>query len=419
MSQKTRRIEPLDALRGFAAVGFALGVWFSLAGMGEARIVANLGLLADFILVIAGFIVARAHREQLSDTRRVGRYLFARFGRHFPLHAGCLAIILLMDATARHFAGAAPAGDAPSFLSSLLLLHIFFEGANVWNAAAWVVAAEMWMSLAFGLMCVAGAFDVAARRILVFVAVCALIAARLVYGDAMPYAADMILRGATAFTMGALLQAFVAHRGVTIGLRKLKKRAGTTLELWGAASILAFIALAPAELAPIAPLVFAQCLLIFLRLKCGVSKALDRRAPQKLGQLSYAIILSHILVAAPIVAVGATLSASELQAVATLGAPMFLVLTLVLAETAHRLFDRPTRAAMSEWAQRVFPERPEYDYEEGAEDDAARIALVVGDEHPASPAVAAESLIAAEAHREEGRDLDAPPREPPLPLPTR
>ena len=361
MFGKVRRMEPLDALRGIAAIGLAIGSWAAFSSWAEYDFIRNLQLSADFILVVAGFIVSRAHRDQLAESHRVGRYLFARFGRHFPLHAGALALVLLVDVVVRQV------GDPKDFLSSLLLLHPFAPGASAWNPAAWVVAAELWMSFLFAGVCMLGVMTTHLGRIATFLVVAGFVSIRMSYGAEALGVVDLALRGAAAFLLGALLQSFVALRGVTIALRKTKKAIGTGLEIYGVASILAFFVLAPPELAPIAPFVFASCLFIFLRLKCIVSEVLDAAWPQKLGELSYAIVLTHLILVAPLRDYALVAPANKVDAVALVGAPLFIMVVIGLARCAHLVFDKPTRSAMSAWAERVFPERPEYDYDDDGE----------------------------------------------------
>ncbi|MEO0361525.1 MAG: acyltransferase family protein, partial [Pseudomonadota bacterium] len=338
----------------------------------DARLAQNLPLLADFVLLVAGFIVARAHRDQLAASRRVGRYLFARTGRLLPIHAACLAAFLAVDQLVALVYGHRHGGEPSDYLATLALVQVFVGDAEIWNAPSWIVAVELHMSYLFAALCMTGFMAGPRGRAVVAGAVVAAIAVRMGAAGPISPAADLLLRGAAAFLLGSLLFSFVKAEEVTRCLRRAKKRAGGLLELWALASMGLFLALSPADLAPLAPVVFWYSLLIFVRKICSMGEALTAAPLQRLGDLSYSIILSHALLIHPLAGLVERLGEFG-PAVATVLLPVYLILAIALAEVAFRAVELPTRKAMWTWADRAFPT---------AERDARAFA---GDEQDAEP----------------------------------
>lgn len=354
MAAAHRRKEPLDGLRGLAALGVAIGSWAAYSIWGDAAFARNLSLLADFVLIIAGFIVARAHRDQLAASRRVGRFLFARTGRIFPLHAACLALFLATDLVVTFLNGRIHDGDAGDYLSTLFLTQIFLQPDTVWNAPSWIVAVELYMSYLFAALCIAGVMARPVGRAALVGAVVVATACRLAYFGELTPTIDLLLRGGTAFLLGALLHSFVVDDEVTRCIRRFKKRAGGWLELWALVSVGAFIAYAPPDWAPYAPFVFWYCLMIFVRKICATAEILITAPLQRLGDLSYSILLTHALLIHPLSSLQVAIG-DLAPAVVTVLLPAYLILLIALAEIAFRAIELPTRRAMWSWADHAFP----------------------------------------------------------------
>ncbi|MEM7522509.1 MAG: acyltransferase [Pseudomonadota bacterium] len=355
MAVGNRRKEQLDALRGLAALGFALGSWLSYSIWADIRAVGNLSLLADFVLVVAGFVVARAHRDQLTASRRVGRYLFARIGRLFPLHAACLAAFLAVDFMIIAAYGDPRAGGVADFLATLSLIHVFLDGAVVWNAPSWIIAVELHMSVLFAGLCMLGMMTRPLGRAAALILVGVALYARLSPSVAVSPVADLLLRGWVAYMLGAMLFSFVAIERVRKFMRRLKKKRGALFEAMALIQIPIFVIYAPAWLAPAAPIVCWFCLLVFVRRTSSVASLLSNSATQRLGDLSYAILLTHSLLIHPAAGLAASLGPDAAAAAVTVGTPIYLIALIVLAEVALRLVETPTRKAMWTWADRAFP----------------------------------------------------------------
>src|SRR5438552_16908910 len=82
----------LDSWRGIAAclvALFHLDAYCHLYGVPFLR---NSWLLVDFFFVLSCFVIAANYQQRLCDGFGVGRFLFLRLGRLYPLHSAMLAL---------------------------------------------------------------------------------------------------------------------------------------------------------------------------------------------------------------------------------------------------------------------------------------------------------------------------------------
>lgn len=349
-----RRKEPFDGLRGLAALGVAAGSWGVYSIWADVDFVRNLSLLADFVLVIAGFIVSRAHRDQLVSSRRVGRFIFARTGRLLPLHVACLAVFLSIDALVSLAHGDYRAGAVGDYLATLFLVQIFVTETQIWNAPAWIVAVELHFSYLFALLSMGGVMTGKRGRGSLVAVLTLMMLTRYAFAGELSALPDLLMRGAIAFMTGALLYGIVANNNVTRVIRRAKKQSGAAVELWALSAVIAFLIFAPPSWAAFAPLVFGYCLLIFVRKFCSTAEVLTTPPLQRLGDLSYSILLTHSLLIHPIAGLTALLG-SVAPAVVTVLLPAYLLALIALSEVMFRAVEAPTRRAMWAWADHAFP----------------------------------------------------------------
>src|SRR5882672_759031 len=87
----------LDSWRGIAAclvALFHLDAYSHLYGVPFLR---NSWLFVDFFFVLSGFVIAANYQQRLLDGFGVGRFLFLRLGRLYPLHFAMLALFVGWD----------------------------------------------------------------------------------------------------------------------------------------------------------------------------------------------------------------------------------------------------------------------------------------------------------------------------------
>src|SRR6266513_2571664 len=88
------RFVVLDSWRGIAAclvALFHLDAYSHLYGVPFLR---NSWLFVDFFFVLSGFVIAANYQQRLRDGFGIGRFLFLRLGRLYPLHFAMLALFV-------------------------------------------------------------------------------------------------------------------------------------------------------------------------------------------------------------------------------------------------------------------------------------------------------------------------------------
>jgi peptidoglycan/LPS O-acetylase OafA/YrhL len=355
MTEIRRVKEPLDALRGVAALGVALGSWIGVTIWQDTRFAANLLVLADFVLVIAGFIVARAHAAALVEMREVGRFALSRVVRFAPLHVTCLGLYVIADTVGRVVVGQPVPNDLVGFLSSLLLLQLFIAEGLHWNNPAWIIAAEMQMSMLFAGLCMLGIMATRTRRLVVLGVVCSLVLVRVVYAEHLLPQADIVLRSAAAFLSGAQVFFAISAEPISVGLRKLKKHFGGTAEALFLAFSVFFVFVTPDPFHALAPGVFSCCLIVFLRRRAAFAIMLEQPLMQRFGDQSYPILLLHMVLVLPVLALTNQFGRDIVAMPATILTPVYFLLLMWLSGLAVNYIEFPTRRAMWSWLDKTFP----------------------------------------------------------------
>src|SRR6267378_1204526 len=164
------RFVVLDSWRGIAAclvALFHLDAYSHLYGVPFLR---NSWLFVDFFFVLSGFVIAANYQQRLLDGFGVGRFLFLRLGRLYPLHFTMLALFVAFELLKVLRRALVPAlmsvnpvmpfstpQEAPNtILANLLLiqsLHVF--DFLTWNIPSWSISTEFYTYVVFAVCLVA------------------------------------------------------------------------------------------------------------------------------------------------------------------------------------------------------------------------------------------------------------------------
>ena len=112
----------------------------------------HFNLFVDLFFVVSGFVIARQYFGRVNDAASIGRFLWRRLARIYPLHLATLAFYV---ALAARFISALARTDNPARypLSDLpaqfLLLHAFIGERLTFNFPSWSLSAEMFCYLLF------------------------------------------------------------------------------------------------------------------------------------------------------------------------------------------------------------------------------------------------------------------------------
>src|SRR5467141_5130938 len=93
------RFVVLDSWRGIAACLVALFHLEAYSHLVHSHLhgvpfLSNSWLFVDFFFVLSGFVIAANYQQRLLDGFGVGRFLFLRLGRLYPLHFTMLALFI-------------------------------------------------------------------------------------------------------------------------------------------------------------------------------------------------------------------------------------------------------------------------------------------------------------------------------------
>jgi len=155
------RFVVLDSWRGIAAclvALFHLDAYSHLYGVPFLR---NSWLFVDFFFVLSGFVIAANYQQRLLDGFGVGRFLFLRLGRLYPLHFAMLVLFIsweLLKVPRRilipelsSMALLSTPQEAPdTILANLLLiqsLHLY--DFVTWNLPSWSISTEFYTYVIF------------------------------------------------------------------------------------------------------------------------------------------------------------------------------------------------------------------------------------------------------------------------------
>ncbi|MFC0205742.1 acyltransferase family protein [Novosphingobium soli] len=298
----------LHALTGIRGVAAWLVVFYhlrlSLTALLPAPVIGVLAkgyLAVDMFFVLSGFVMWHSYAPRLAQGGRgeVGRFLWRRFARVWPLHAAVLAAFVafagLLAATGRESADY-PWRELP--LHVLLLQNWGFTGDLAWNDPAWSISAEMAAYLVFpGLVAVLARVGGGRGRQL---ALAPLLAALLVGGVGALFAAQgHRVLGADITGLGLWRCLFEFTLGCVTCLAWSAQRAAGGAGAWPAwCALAAVLALAWATGAPetLAVPAALACGLLALARDCGpVARMLGSRPLRWLGDISYATYLAHVL----------------------------------------------------------------------------------------------------------------------------
>lgn len=150
---------PLESLRGVAALVVVIyhAVWTN--PVTQLRFFQNGALMVDFFFVLSGFVIYHSYGLRLANLRDLGRFLWLRLGRLYPLHLAFLLVFLAFEVAKlyaqEHFGIVAdkPAftvNDTHALMTNLLLIHsLGLEHSITFNYPSWSISTEFYAYVLF------------------------------------------------------------------------------------------------------------------------------------------------------------------------------------------------------------------------------------------------------------------------------
>lgn len=329
----------LDGLRGFAALAVMFAHIDMMAGKATGRDEIISGQLAvDIFFVMSGFVMSHSY---LGRPVKWAEFAKARFARIYPLHiATSAALVAMAFVGSLVFAIAPPAQyTSPQEAIEEVMLLSALPGfmPMVWNTPSWSISIEWWMY--FTLFPFLAYFGRKANLVAAGFCLIALYAALglwldMIDAERMTRGWVAVARGTVGFSCGWLV--WRAWR------ETMWKLSGAITDACAAVICLAWFIAPVLEISdgwPVFPLivffVFGLC-----RGEGRVAKALSCGPLVWLGEISYSIYLTHMVVLVPLQYV---LRPLHLQG----SLPVWFILgtggTLTLSTISYHYLEKPAR----------------------------------------------------------------------------
>jgi peptidoglycan/LPS O-acetylase OafA/YrhL len=355
VANTTRHLDGLRIIAAGAVVVLHYSDYFKDQAAGRFMIdhTRHFGLFVDLFFVVSGFVIARQYFGQVGSAASIGRFIWRRLARIYPLHLATLAFYVGLalalqfglartDNPARY-----PFSDLPA---QLLLLHAFDGERLTFNFPSWSLSAEMLCYVLFPIVAM-----IAARRKSLIITLVALPAlANTLWAEAagtMPWA-DWLNQGG----------AFRALPGFNLGVACYLFRA--QIARWPAvpgllmASLAAFVVLG-SYLSMTAGLVAIYFIAVLaIQPDCaGRATLFSRLGFDRWAPLTYSCYMLHIPVATVVITFGSRLLSFASSDAKLILAPVAVAVLAVSSALSFRHFETPLRRYLTDAFDRRFRQR--------------------------------------------------------------
>jgi peptidoglycan/LPS O-acetylase OafA/YrhL len=292
----------LDALRGIAASLVAIGHLGWTTTISTTPLVHNAYLMVDFFFVLSGFVIALNYSGRISDARQLGRFVWLRFWRLYPLHLVMLLVFVGIEGMkwfAAHRSGIVSTSppfstnNGLAFLTNLFLVQSFgMNPDDTFNAPAWSISTEFYTYLVFALATLA-----AGRRILIVAPLLMLASGSLLAhaggGLSLSHTIEAFARCVFGFFLGVIVHALY-KRWQPFAEKRVAAIAAAIAML----SLVTLLCVKTDERYDILAPVFSAFIILGLSLSRNslTSRALSTRPMIWLGAASYSIYMVHMAV---------------------------------------------------------------------------------------------------------------------------
>lgn len=293
LEKKAGYFNSLEALRGIAA---SLVVLYHLSAAGyfyNFPLVRHGEIAVPLFFVLSGFVITHASQNRLNDGAGFRSYMIRRFGRVYPLHFICLALVFALEiAKAVMMKGGATAGDPaftgptsyPALAANLFLIQAVLPFKEpTWNGPSWSISTEFYTYIIFGVLMVTAR----SRQVLASIVIL------LVSGVCLTVAQQNHLHVTEGSGLAMCVFGFFAG-SLTYRLRAQVRfgRWASVAELIAAAAMVSVFWVGP-ESRLLQLIIFPACILVFSFDAGIVSRGLMSRIPMLLGTLSFSMYLLH------------------------------------------------------------------------------------------------------------------------------
>jgi peptidoglycan/LPS O-acetylase OafA/YrhL len=313
----------------------------------------HFNLFVDLFFVISGYVIASQYLTRVATPAAIGRFLWRRLARIYPLHLATLAFYVAIavglhlglargDHVARY-----PLSDVPA---QLLLLHAIDGARLTFNFPSWSLSAEFVCYVLFPLVAI-----VLARRKPVILALVAL-----------PFFANTlvtIMAGSEPWpdwiNKGGAFRALPAfHLGIACCLYRDRIAAMPAMPGLLAALLLSFLMIGAYLNIYVALLMVYAIALLAIHHDCtGRDTWFTQLGFARWSELTYSSYMLHVPVATVVLTLAARYLAPSLPGGKLALLPVAIAVLIVLSILSLRYFETPMRRALNDLYDRQFRPR--------------------------------------------------------------
>lgn len=152
---------PLESLRGVAALIVVMYHALWINPITSLTFFRNGALMVDFFFVLSGFVIFHSYGERLSRPADLGKFLWLRLGRLYPLHFAFLMVFVVIE-LAKYWAQirygivadkpAFTVNGAGAFWSNMFLIQgLSFNAPLTFNYPSWSISVEFYAYIVFAI----------------------------------------------------------------------------------------------------------------------------------------------------------------------------------------------------------------------------------------------------------------------------
>lgn len=294
----------LDSFRGLCACLVALSHFDANSIIHNSPVLDRGGIYVDFFFVLSGFVIFSNYSEKLKEGFGVGKFIFLRFGRLYPLHIAVFLAFIAVDflqllipsnVGALHQPFQGPGESVGSMIANVFLIHsLGILDTFAFNGPSWSISVEFFSYILFAFILVyTGKYS---RYVIAACLIISLIVLITHHGHLYAKLDYGFFRCVYGFACGVFVWEIYNKVGKKI-LPYIKSKASFFEVALLIITILYIQLLSYGHSSFVAPLIFSLVVFLFT-FEAGIcSRILKNKLFLLLGTLSYSIYMIHIFIA--------------------------------------------------------------------------------------------------------------------------
>jgi peptidoglycan/LPS O-acetylase OafA/YrhL len=295
----------LDSFRGICACLVAISHFNANSILSGHALFDHGGIYVNFFFVLSGFIIFANYEEKLRAGYSLGKFMFLRFFRLWPLHIVVLLAFVFTDLLQLflHIDGASvnppfqgEGESIPEIMLNAGLLHGFFQFAPyALNGPSWSISIELWTYLFFAILLLY--LGRAYKPVIAVITAVSGLILFILSGDIHGEAFLSFLRCVFSFGVGGFTWYAYQHYAQQEATRTKSFSKDTGLEIVILVGTLVFVsAFTLHALSILTPFFFAVLIFVFAKERGLLSKLFLLRPFVFVGMLSYSIYMIHVFI---------------------------------------------------------------------------------------------------------------------------